>query len=530
MTNEKWDEWTFVEFVKALERWTKNNPNRETSGSKYPKEKGRTFFAKNHGNNNDKGCLFCSNEGHKAVRCDKVTNPGDRKKIFAEKQLCFNCAGGQHRAADCKSKNICQTCQGKHHTSICDKSRPPSAPREPGMTANHIGASTVVHPVVVVRINGYKFRALLDSGASHSYTSATAIKLIGAQCSSVGMRQIMMWTGLTTQKMQVYDVQIESLSKDFTLDASLTKIAKNELLQLENPRYKEILRKYSHLKGVDMDDYDDKELLPVHIILGANEYAKIRANENLRVGQTGEPVAEHTKLGWSLMSPGEDDKRALGCLAVNSTTDYQRLCALDVLGLADNVGADSNIVDEFKEQFTTSEQGYYETGLPWKAHHTPLLSNIDGSLQRLHPLLRKLKRTDMLTQYDAIIREQIDQGIAEKAPTSATGEEFYLPHRPVVREDAETTKIRIVYDASAREREDAPSLNECLITGPPLHNQLWSVIVRSRFHPVALTGDLQKAFLQIIVREAARDALRFHWIKDLHSTEVEVLFYEWSLA
>ena len=55
--------------------------------------------------------------------------------------------------------------------------------------------------------------------------------------------------------------------------------------------------------------------------------------------------------------------RELGCLAVNSTSDYQRLCALDVLGLADNVGADSNILDEFKEQLTTSEQGYYETGL-----------------------------------------------------------------------------------------------------------------------------------------------------------------------
>jgi len=116
----------------------------------------------------------------------------------------------------------------------------------------------------------------------------------------------MMLTGLTTQKMQVYDVQIESLNKDFTLD-EITKIAENKLLQLENPRYKEILGKYSHLKEVDMDDYDDKDLLPVHIILGANEYAKIRTNENLRVGQTGEPVAEHTKLGWSLMSPGEDD-------------------------------------------------------------------------------------------------------------------------------------------------------------------------------------------------------------------------------
>jgi len=107
---------------------------------------------------------------------------------------------------------------------------------------------------------------------------------------------------------------------------------------------------------------------------------------------------------------------------VNSTAEYQRLCALDVLGLADNVGADSNILDEFKEQLTTSEQGYYETRLPWKAHHKPLLSNMNGSLQRLHPLLRKLKRTDMLSQYDAIIREQIEQGILEKAPTS----EFYF--------------------------------------------------------------------------------------------------------
>ena len=61
MTNEKWDEWTFVEFVKALESWTKNNPNCETSGSKYLEEKGRAFFAKNHGSNNDKGCLLCSN-------------------------------------------------------------------------------------------------------------------------------------------------------------------------------------------------------------------------------------------------------------------------------------------------------------------------------------------------------------------------------------------------------------------------------------------------------------------------------------
>ena len=129
----------------------------------------------------------------------------------------------------------------------------------------------------------------------------------------------------------------------------------------------------------------------------------------------------------------------------------------------------------------------------------------------------------MLNEYDAVIREQFSEGIVERAPQEVTRKEFYLPHRAVIRENAESTKIRVVYDASARPSETSPSLNDCLLTGPPLHNQLWSVLVRNRLNPVALTGDLRKAFLQIVIREADRDALRFHWIRDLQSTEMEVL-------
>ena len=69
-----------------------------------------------------------------------------------------------------------------------------------------------------------------DSGASHSYASSTAIKLVGARCKSVCVRQIAMLTGVITRKMQVYELQIESLSKDFVLDVNLTKIEKNKLL------------------------------------------------------------------------------------------------------------------------------------------------------------------------------------------------------------------------------------------------------------------------------------------------------------
>ena len=88
----------------------------------------------------------------------------------------------------------------KKHTAICDKNQ---KPREPGMTAKNIGQSAVIHPGVVVHINGYKFCALLDSGASHLYASSTAIKLTCANLKSTGLRQIAMLTGVTTRTMQV---------------------------------------------------------------------------------------------------------------------------------------------------------------------------------------------------------------------------------------------------------------------------------------------------------------------------------------
>ena len=77
--------------------------------------------------------------------------------------------------------------------------------------------------------------------------------------------------------------------------------------------------------------------------------------------------------------------------------------------------------------------------------------------------------------------------------------------------DAESTKLRIVYDATAREKCKQPSLNDCLNPGPSLQNRLWDILVRSRFYPVLLTGDLKKAFLQIRIKEKERDTLRFHW-------------------
>ena len=74
----------------------------------------------------------------------------------------------------------------------------------------------------------------------------------------------------------------------------------------------------------------------------------------------------------------------------------------------------------------------------------------------------------------------------------------------MVRQDREITKIRVVYDGSARDKDGSPS---CLLTGPNYVPMLFDILLCFRTYPIALTGDIEKAFLMIRIAEDDRDAL-----------------------
>ena len=79
----------------------------------------------------------------------------------------------------------------------------------------------------------------------------------------------------------------------------------------------------------------------------------------------------------------------------------------------------------------------------------------------------------------AVIQQQRKMGIIEKVehPDEVTSTRVhYLPHHAVLRQDKETTKLRVVYDASAK--EEGLSLNECLYTGPKFHLKIFDLLLR----------------------------------------------------
>ena len=101
----------------------------------------------------------------------------------------------------------------------------------------------------------------------------------------------------------------------------------------------------------------------------------------------------------------------------------------------------------------------------------------------------------------------------------------HLPHRAVIGEHAETTKVRIVYDASSKDNKSGVSLNECLHGDPSLTPLIFDVLLRFRMNPVALVGDIEKAFLSIKIQPQDRDCLRFLWLKDIQAKDSEFVVY-----
>ena len=171
------------------------------------------------------GCVYCDSSDHKANDCQKVTTVADRKQILAKKHLCFNCALGSHQAAKCQSKNSCQKCGKRHHTSICDKSTT-AEERKIALTANEVGEG--VFPVVLVKVDGITTRALIDSGSSSSYVSAKVADMMNKKPSERTTRQVEMLMGTHTTQLELYDAELSSIDGEFKMDAKLTKVNKSQ--------------------------------------------------------------------------------------------------------------------------------------------------------------------------------------------------------------------------------------------------------------------------------------------------------------
>ena len=194
-------------------------------------------------------------------------------------------------------------------------------------------------------------------------------------------------------------------------------------------------------------------------------------------------------------------------------SNYEKLYPLDILGVEDQGKDDQlDVCSELRENLKKRSDRWSEVRVAWgpgvKLSNT---NEMATSRKRLKNVEWKLRRNkDLNIEYEKIIHEQLEQGIVEKAPEKPTGSHvFYMPYKPVVREEATTTKVRIVLDTSAKPHPLANSFNECMNTGPTLQPLFCDIMIRARISTHLLLVALKKAFLQVRIKQEDRDTFRF---------------------
>ena len=362
-------------------------------------------------------------------------------------------------------------------------------------------------PIVPVEIQGETFWVHLDTGSGRDFISSDAVKKLGLQPIRYDTRHILTVNGTKKQSLPVYHITIRSLDGKAKEKLEVTGSKNPDFSTVKRPKMHELKLKYEHIRDKQFylrvgDEYT------IHLILGDNTFSRIKTEEVIR-GAKGDPIVEGTTFGYIIHG---GDKGNGTCMYVSDTKDYERLYGLDILGVEDRSENDpSEVYKEFIENIQIDAQGRYEVGIPWIPGNTVTENNEVQSRKRLKNIERKLEKDPTLKEtYQEIVTDQLNQGIIEKAPEVATGERvFYLPHKPVCRENASTTKTRMVFDYSARPSPMSNSINECMDTGPALQPNLWDIMVRARMASNLLIADLQKAFLQIGLKTCDRDAFRF---------------------
>ena len=104
-----------------------------------------------------------------------------------------------------------------------------------------------------------------------------------------------------------------------------------------------------------------KSELPVHVILGVNDYTRTKTQERARVGILSKPIAEQIKLGWVILLSGKENISTNILSTKMSLHDYENLCSLDCLGVEEKHEKTNEFVyGEFRKQLRLDSVGNYE--------------------------------------------------------------------------------------------------------------------------------------------------------------------------
>ncbi|XP_058811177.1 uncharacterized protein LOC131676067 [Topomyia yanbarensis] len=566
-TRRSWEEFSstkesdtvkdLTDFLQRRIRILESMPNKpaeqkiDPTPSKYPKKAltVKAFNATVQQPSTSGKCVACS-DSHLLYQCQSFQkmSVSERDALLRSNSLCRNCFRRGHHARECNSKFTCRQCKAKHHTLVCFKGKlTESKPNnntdpKPTVTSEESTDSRVVNLATTTTVScnttttsstgvllltaivvledgqGHKVRAraLLDSSAECNLISKRVRRLLTVKEES-SMVDVIGIQGLATRVHGKITVLVHSRVTDFKQPMEMLVLPK---IAAQMCTASIDASKWNIPSGIELADPNILQDETVDLVLGAESFFEFFSSDRrIRLGENL-PSLVDSVFGWVVTGRYSVDgpiKSVLCDVALTSRLDdmLEKFWECEEVDLGSNYSPEEARCEDYFIQTTQRESsGRYIVSYPKDDEMVARLGESRVTAERRFlQLERRLARdTGLREQYILFMQEYETLGHM-KLVSQEEGKDVarcFLPHHPVVKNESTTTKVRVVFDASAKTTSGI-SLNDSLCVGPVIQEDLRSIILRCRTRQVMLVADIEKMFRQVVICPQDRHLQSILW-------------------
>lgn len=498
---------------------------------------------------NPPACISCP-ERHLIVHCPSFQklSVGQRRELVAQKRLCWNCFKSTHIARNCDSKFSCRHCHERHHSllhiSHPDQTSPkntvksteeqtsllctgkPVCPNDSAHSTTEVSMpahvrnsstaflSTVMLKVLDVNGNEHFARALIDSGSQSNFISKKLIHRLRlkperANVSISGIGE------LATTVTQLVYATIRSNDDCFTSELEFLVLPN---LTTELPTQDVDISSWCIPKTTELADPNFNISSRIDVILGVDQFHDYLMNGRISLNR-GSPTLIETVFGWAVSGRwygGTPRIPISSCATTTATCKLESLMEkfwdIESINTGRIYSADEAVCEEHYQTTTVrNDDGRYVVSLPKIQDSSIQLGESRSTAERrLRSLEHRLERDEAVkVAYHEFMDQYLRLGHMRllEEPVDDTVQHYYVPHHPVFKASSTTTKIRVVFDASCR-TSSGKSLNDILLVGPVVQEDLQSIEMRFRTKPVGIVADIEKMYRQIAVQPSDQPLTR----------------------
>ncbi|XP_055588999.1 uncharacterized protein LOC129741299 [Uranotaenia lowii] len=496
-------------------------------------------------------CAACK-ERHLLHLCPKFQKLTvmERDAILKTHNLCRNCFRSGHLARDCQSKFSCRHCQGRHHSMVCFRSERgdrmaiserggnstahsshtrellPANTESESKVANTAATtcqtskafnsktSHVLLATAVVQLEndmGIRFpaRALLDSGSESNFITERLCQRMALSRKKEDISILGIGQAATSVKFSV-TAKLCSRTTNFSRELKflvLPKVTSNLPTSTINTET------WAVPEDIELADPAFFESSKVDLVLGIESFFEFFVSgRRIPLGKQL-PTLTESVFGWVVCGGAATSGSAFNVqcnMSVNESLEQlvSRFWECEEIGSAKTFTKEEKRCEQqFSSTVQRSSDGRYTVSLP---KNEDILSKLGNSreiaLRRLAGTERRLDRKE----YNTFMEEYLLLDHMRLVRGDDTVQRCFLPHHPVIKEGSTTTKVRVVFDASCK-TSTGISLNDGLLVGPVIQEDLRSIILRSRSKQVMIVADVEKMFRQIRLQESDRPLQSILW-------------------